>query len=247
MKRSMAAAVGRLGASAATMALALSPPLHEASAELFAWHMVQHLVLVNVAALLLASGLADPALVAVLPSEWRRSAGRWRHPARRGLPSAAVAIGAWLLHVVVLWTWHVPSLYEMALQVPAIHVLEHVSLFATATAFWVMVLGPSGLAPLGSASALLYLFTAAGQSTALGALLSLTTTASYAIHAETATRWGLTALEDQQAGGLIMWVLGGTAYFVVALRRLAAILRRAGRISPAAPSAGPHVRGAVEP
>ena len=239
MKRSMATAAGLLAGSVVAMVVAVGPPLHEASEELFAWHMVQHLVLVNVAAPLLAAGLADPALFAALPWAWRRSARGWVRSAHR-LPGEAVAIGAWLSHVVVLWAWHAPALYEAALRLPAIHALEHVTLFATATLFWAMVLGARGLVPLGSAAALLYLFAAAGQSTALGALLALTAVSSYTIHAETAARWGLTALEDQQLAGLIMWALGSIGYLAAALRTLAAGLRDAGRHPRAAPAPAPQ-------
>jgi putative membrane protein len=218
-----------LAAGGVAIAVALGPPLHGAAEELFAAHMVQHLVLVAVAAPLLAAGLPGAVLLVRLPPTARRSIGRWLRRAQRLVPLArphiAGLVGVWLLHVVILWSWHAPALYEAALRRPALHALEHASLLLSATAFWAMVLRPRDHRAAGAAGALLYLFAGAGQSTALGALLTLAAEPSYPRHAPTAARWGLTPLEDQHLAGLIMWVLGGVGYLVAALVVLARVLR----------------------
>jgi cytochrome c oxidase assembly factor CtaG len=130
------------------------------------------------------------------------------------------AILVWLVHVAVLWAWHVPALYEVALRTPALHAVEHASLLVTAVAFWAVLLRH----PPGAVSAMLLLFAATGQSTALGALLTLAAEPSYPGHAHTVAAWELTPLADQQLAGVIMWVVGGMGYLWAALAILARVL-----------------------
>jgi putative membrane protein len=238
-----------LAAGGVAIAVALGPPLHGAAEELFAAHMVQHLVLVAVAAPLFAAGLPGTALLVRLPPAARRSAGRWLRRAQRLVPLAHAGIAGlvvvWLLHVATLWAWHAPASYEAALRWPALHALEHASLLLSATAFWAMVLRPRDHRGVGAFGALLSLFAGAGQSTTLGALLTLTTQPSYPSHAATAARWGLTPLEDQHLAGLIMWVLGGVGYLVVALVVLVRVLRHERGLD--ARQAAPAVQGGREP
>jgi putative membrane protein len=132
----------------------------------------------------------------------------------------------WLLHVIVLWAWHVPALYDAAVRDPLLHALEHGSLLVSATAFWWMTLRPRDHHGLGALAAMLALFAGAGQSTALGALLTLASEPSFLTHADTTARWGLTPLEDQQLAGLLMWVVGGLGYMIAAFVVTAAALRR---------------------
>ena len=220
--------------------LALGPPLHHAAEELFSAHMVQHLVLITVAAPLLALGLPSAhAVLARLPPA-RNTVRRGLRAAGRRIPFGATrnagTAAAWLLHVVILWAWHTPALYEAAVRAPALHAVEHASLLISAVAFWVVVLRRRPR-PL---SAAVYLFAAAAQSTALGALLTLAAQPSYPSHADTAARWGLTPLADQQLAGVIMWVLGGLGYLGTALAVLARVVRDDRRpdqaMRPAAPA-----------
>ena len=111
----------------------------------------------------------------------------------------------------------------MALTEFAIHFLQHASFFGTALLFWwAIVRERPGTAGYGVA--ILYLFTTAAHSGALGALLSLARRSFYPAYASTTAAWGLTPLEDQQLGGLIMWVPAGAIYTVAALALLAAWL-----------------------
>ena len=220
-----------LAAGGVVIAAAVGPPLHEPAEELFALHMVQHLLLVIVAAPLLGAGLPGFELLTWLPLRPRHVAARWLRRTRRLLSLTRIDKGypviAWVLHVAILWVWHVPVLYEAALRSAVFHALEHVSLLASATAFWAVVARPHGRRALGVTGRLLYLFTAAGQSTALGALLTLTNHPAYPIHAATAPRWGLTALDDQHLAGLVMWVLGGLGYLLAALLTVVRTIREA--------------------
>ena len=116
------------------------------SDELLSAHMVQHLLLIVVAAPLLVLG--SPALVigqAMSPA-WRRRA----HRSGRAKPLRAVVrfvthpLTTWLMATVVLWVWHVPSLYQAALEHQTVHVLEHAAFLGTAMLFWWTALQPTG-------------------------------------------------------------------------------------------------------
>ncbi|MBV9879040.1 MAG: cytochrome c oxidase assembly protein [Gemmatirosa sp.] len=207
------------------IALALASPIDAAAESLFAVHMVQHLLLVVVAAPLVVLG--EPALVTLwaLPRDARIVlARRWRglralaHVARQPLV-------AWTLHVATLWAWHARGPYETAVRHPLVHVVEHASFFATALLFWHVLAGRRARRHLGPGIAALYLFAAALQSTALGALLTVATRPWYGVHLATTGPWGLTPLEDQQLAGLIMWIPAGLAYTVAFLASLATALR----------------------
>jgi cytochrome c oxidase assembly factor CtaG len=145
---------------------------------------------------------------------------------------------AWTLHVGALWAWHAPALYERALRSERVHVLEHLCFFWTALLFWWVLADRRARTRLGTGGALLYLFAAALQSTALGAFLTFAQHPWYRAHARSALAWGLTALEDQQLAGLIMWIPSGLVYLVAVAAVLVPALRergpetRAGRSRP---------------
>ena len=184
---------------------ALETPLDSLSEALFAAHMVQHLLLMLVAAPLLALGAPLIALAWGLPPDVRRGTARLC----RLLPTRPSV--AFTLHVVAIWAWHIPSLYEAALSNRAIHAAEHASFLATGALFWWVVVRR------GYGLGVLYVFGLAVQSTILGALLTFARAPWYTSHLSSTAAWGLTALEDQQLAGVIMWVPGGLIYLVAAL------------------------------
>jgi cytochrome c oxidase assembly factor CtaG len=126
------------------------------------------------------------------------------------------ALGAWLLHALALWLWHLPPLFQAALHHPLLHILQHVCFFGSALGYWWSVLGRAHR-PKGSAMA--SLFTTMLHTSVLGALLTFAPSPWYASAGMRA--FGLSALEDQQLGGLIMWVPGGLAYLIAGLGLLA--------------------------
>jgi putative membrane protein len=202
--------------AAAWLALlvALVSPLDAVSAALFSAHMLQHLLLVMVAAPVFLLG--DPMMTSVwaLPLGWRRAVGAWwrRTPAVRAAWRVLTApLVAWTLHVAALWAWHLPTLYDCALSSERVHVLEHAIFFLTALLFWWPILRPHGRR-LPTMTAVFYLFAAAMQGTLLGAVLALARHPLYAAHFGTTRAWGLTPLEDQQLAGLLMWVPAGFVY-----------------------------------
>lgn len=197
-------------------AVALASPLEVAASSLFAAHMVQHLLLMLVAAPLLVCGRPVVVLSQAVPRRGRRSVNRVR--ARRSVRAAMDAVShpvaAWAVGTVVLWAWHLPTLYEAALRSDAVHALEHASLVAASALVWAVALGRARH-PLAIPAAAGLLFATALQSGALGAVLALAQRPLYPIHATVAPSWGLTPLEDQQLAGGLMWVPPGMVYVVV--------------------------------
>jgi len=192
------------------VALALESPLDELSGSLFFAHMVQHLLLIAVAAPLLVLGAPlTPWLWALPPSARRGTSRLWRRLAWLELPVVAL-----ILHSAALWLWHIPALYDAALASRPIHVLEHLAFLGTAVLFWWSVLR---VGAAGSALGVVCVFALALQSTLLGALLTFSPGAWYSSHAATTAAFGLTPVEDQQFAGLIMWIPGGVIYLVAAL------------------------------
>ena len=117
---------------------------------------------------------------------------------------------AWLVYVVDLWAWHVPLLYQLALEHEIVHVVEHVAFFTTALLFWWPIVRPAPrLGPRAHLGfELLYLIAATAQNTALGAMLTLPERSFYPHYDETARRLAVNAVEEQAAAGGIMWISG---------------------------------------
>src|SRR5690606_7409224 len=117
---------------------------------------------------------------------------------------------------------------EATLRSPFVHHLQHASFFGTALLFWwALIQGRAGLR--GVALATLYLFTTMLHSGLLGALLTFANTLIYPAYRATAPDWALTPLEDQQLGGLIMWIPAGLIYVCAAMALLAGWLRDSDR------------------
>jgi putative membrane protein len=204
------------------LAIALASPLELAASSVFAAHMVQHLLLMLIVAPLVVCGRPVLVLGRAVPLRGRRLFVRVR--ARPSVRSARDAllhpVSAWVMGVVVLWAWHLPALYEVALRHDALHALEHASLIATAALVWALALGRARRSLAIPAASGLLLATAL-QSGALGAVLALAQRPLYPIHASVAPSWGLTPLEDQQLAGGLMWVPPGIVYTVVIAALLA--------------------------
>jgi putative membrane protein len=197
------------------LAVALASPLEGAASSLFAAHMAQHLLLMMVAAPLLVLGRPVVVLSQALPRRWRRVLrARARRRVRMTAHSLSHPAVVWAVGATVLWAWHLPTLYEVALSHDALHALEHVSLVASSALVWALALG-RGPRSLATPAAVMVLFATALQSGALGAVLALARTPLYPIHAPAAPLWGLTPLEDQQLAGVLMWVPPGLVYVTV--------------------------------
>jgi cytochrome c oxidase assembly factor CtaG len=201
-----------------TLAFALTSPIHELGEQLFSAHMLQHEILILVSAPLLAAAHPGATWLWAFAPRHRAGLGGWVH----GIEGSRVArifsapLMAWLLEAIALWIWHVPVLYEATLRSDWVHAAQHLSFFLTAVLFWSALYGV-GRSALGYGSATLYVFGTAVHCSALGALLTFSQVLWYPAYAETTARWGMTALEDQQLGGVIMWVPSGVVFLGIAL------------------------------
>jgi putative membrane protein len=190
--------------------------------ELFALHMVQHELLMLVVAPLLVAGRPLPVFLWAFPGAIRVSLGRatratWVAGTWRFVTRAPVA---WGLHALAIWAWHAPVLFDAALRSGLLHDAQHLSFLLTALLFWFSLLRTrrAGLA------AVIYLFTTTLHTSVLGALLTFAPRPVYAAYLQSAGLWNLTPLEDQQLGGLIMWIPGSLVYVALALLILGATL-----------------------
>lgn len=211
-------------------AAAVLPPVDRWSDVLFSVHMVQHELIMLVAAPLVVLGRpAAVGLWSLGPSRRLRVAAALRRPAAQRLWRALTGrLTVWLVYAGVLWAWHVPALFEAALRSEAIHLVQHLSFFAAAVLFWhVLVQGRYGR--LGYGVAVLFLFATALQGGALGALLTVSPGAWYETHAARTAALGSDPLGDQQLAGVLMWIPSGFLLLAVALALFAAWLGVAGR------------------
>jgi putative membrane protein len=165
-----------------------------------------------------------------MPAGWARTAARWAgSPGWRRVWGVLInPFIAWLIHAAVLWTWHIPALFQATLDDEFVHALQHLSFLLSALLFWWAVIQGRPRAS-GYGVAVLYLFTTALHSGFLGALITLARTVWYPAYEGTTTSWGLTPLEDQQLGGLIMWVPACSVYVVAGLALFAGWLRETER------------------
>jgi len=209
------------------LAVALSPPLDEWSESWLVAHMVQHELLMVVAAPLIVLGRPLEAWTWALGASLRRvfAAAAKAAPLRAIGYVATLSLGAWVLHALALWLWHLPILFQAALRNPLVHIGQHACFFASALAYWWSVAG----ARTRAGSAVASLFTTMLHTSALGALLTFAPSPWYGIAGTRA--FGLSPLEDQQLGGLIMWVPGGLAFMIVGLMIVARWLAPA-RLAP---------------
>lgn len=197
----------------AVLAAALISPLCNLSVALFSARVGQHLLLMLAAAPLIAFGVF---------------AGRRRAP-KLTAPSFAFAL--------LLWAWHLPGPYGATFRSDTAYWAMHATLFGAALWLWAALLTGATRRP--DAAALSALATAV-QMGLLGALLTLAPRPLFAVHAPGITApWGLTPLEDQQLGGLLMWVPGGLIFAAICVAGLAFALRGSGEASAAPPALRP--------
>jgi len=174
-------------AGVAVLFLVFVSPLCALSSALFSARVVHHVLLIAVAAPLIG---------------WARPAARAGGP---GLPFA--------VSVVVLWAWHIPAAYDLALSHVAVYWLMQITLLGCALWFWRSVFADRR-SPV---QAVVYIVATFAQMGMLGAILTFAPSALYAAHFVAPYDWGLTPLLDQQLGGLIMWVPAGLPYAAAAI------------------------------
>lgn len=193
----------------AILLLALVSPIDTISQELAYIHMIQHTLMMLLAAPLLVLAAPELALLCALANRLRQKLWRCRqYFQKQRWPVALLwhSTFIWLFHAIILWIWHLPILYVAALRFDFIHYLQHLSFFLAACFFWRMLFEPIKRIRNNQGLAILYLFTTSLHAAALGVFMALASEPWYIDYTLSAPRWGLSALEDQQLAGLIMWM-----------------------------------------
>jgi len=178
--------------------IALVSPVDALAEQLFSMHMVQHVLLLDVAPILAILGLTR-----VLLRPLTRAV---RALERRAGPLAQPAFAA-VLYIAVIWTWHVPGAYDAALRHPAVHLLEHASFLLAGSLYWWHLLSPiRGRLRLQGLGPVAYMGSTKLFVGALGMALAFAPSALYPYYVHHARVWGLSAGDDQSIAGLVMAV-----------------------------------------
>jgi len=209
-----------------TLAFALVSPIHELGEQLFSAHMLQHEILILLSAPLISAAHPGATMLWAFAPHHRSNVGGWVHSMERSAPIAFLTrpLVAWLLEAATLWIWHIPALYQATLTSDWVHAAQHLSFFITAVLFWSALYGV-GRSAMSYGAATFYVFGTAAHCSALGALLTFSTVLWYPAYQYTTQAWGLSPLQDQQLGGVIMWVPSGVVFVVVGLAVFAKWLR----------------------
>ncbi|MBJ7471257.1 MAG: cytochrome c oxidase assembly protein [Solirubrobacteraceae bacterium] len=176
--------------------VALYSPIDELGDELLTMHMIQHLLLIDIAPILCFLGLTKaifrPATKRLIVLE--RSAPWLLSP----LLGVAAYIGG-------MWLWHVPALYDAAVRYPVVHALEHLTFTVIGGLYWWHLISPiRDTRRLSGMGAVMYMAGTKVFVGLLGIALTFIPRSIYPVYQEQANRWGITAAEDQSIAGVLM-------------------------------------------
>ena len=185
--------------------LVLNGPVHDLSDYyLFSMHMVQHLVLTLIFPPLLLAGIPSWLMRPLLHRPSVRGVGRF-------LTSPVVAA---VLFSVSIAIWHLAFFYDVMMRSHEVHIATHLLFMVTATLMWWPVMGPAPELPrLPTGPAMLYLFLVGIPMQSVAALITFADEVLYPWYMAAPRTWGLSPLDDQQLGGLLMWVPGNLWLF----------------------------------
>ena len=205
-----------LGVDRCVALIALISPIDALADQLFFMHMIQHMLLLDAVPILAILGLTKVILrpVTRVVHDLERRAGPFAHPAF-----------AVLLYVAVIWAWHIPAAYDLAVTHPLVHVLEHTTFVIAGSLYWWHLLSPirarmrlDGMGPV------VYMGATKLFVGALGMGLAFAPVALYPYYVHHARVWGISAIDDQSIAGLIMAVeqslVMGIALVVLFVRAL---------------------------
>jgi putative membrane protein len=185
-------------AAVVLFAVALAPPLENRAEELFVFHMIQHVLLGDLAPLLFVLGLTGPLLRPLLALKPVASLRWLAHP--------LVALPLWTLN---LYLWHLPWLYEGAVRHDAVHALEHLSFFTAGALMWAAVVEVlPGPAWFGTGAKLGYVVVVRLLETVLGNVFIWTGSPIYGIYDDGTQLYGVSPLRDQGLAGTVMMIEG---------------------------------------
>jgi putative membrane protein len=175
---------------------ALVSPIDDLGEQLLVMHMLQHVLLLDIVPILLILGLNKVLLRPVTRrlNSIEKRAGYLAHPAF-----------AVFVYVGVMWSWHIPTMYDAALKNSTVHAFEHICFAGAGTLYWWHVLSPirnrmrlRGLGPLG------YMVSTKLLVGMLGIVLAFAPSSFYPFYEHHPHYWGLSPSEDQSLGGLLM-------------------------------------------
>ncbi|MDB4888294.1 MAG: ctaG [Gemmatimonadetes bacterium] len=187
--------------------LSLNGWLHDLSDYyLFSAHMVQHLLLTLI---------APPLLIMGTPGWMLRPMLQWRivGPIARWVTTGP---RCFLIFTVVLATWHLPPVYGLAMRFHPVHIVQHLCFMVAATLMWWPVLSPLPELPrLSYPLQMLYLFLLTIPMSIIAICIGYADHILYPAYSSAPRIWGITPLQDQLLGALIMWVPGGLFFFAI--------------------------------
>jgi putative membrane protein len=185
-----------------TLLVALVSPVHALGERMFSFHMLQHVMLGDLAPLALLAGLTGPIL---------RPALAWLHRLRF-LAHPLVALPLWAVN---LYVWHLPFLYDAAVRHDSVHALEHFCFFTGGTIMWLPVLETLP-APewFGTGAKLGYIAAVRVVETILGNVFFWSGSVFYAVYEQQQRLFGLSALADQGLAGAVMMIEGSIVTLV---------------------------------
>ncbi len=200
-----------------TALVALLSPVDALADQLFLMHMVQHMLLLDAVPILAILGFTKVIL---------RPVTRAVHYLERRAGALASPAFAVIVYVGVIWAWHVPAAYDVALRHPLVHVLEHITFVLAGSLYWWHLLSPiRARLRLGGLGPVAYMGATKLFVGALGMGLAFAPSALYPYYVHHARVWGLSAHDDQSIAGLIMAVeqslVMGVALVVLFIRALA--------------------------
>jgi cytochrome c oxidase assembly factor CtaG len=208
---------GLFAAGWLVLAGAVASPLHAAGECSFTMHMIEHELIMLPAALLLVLSRPGPVLLWAFPAAVRGAFGAVARSGKGLWAVASTPVAATILQGAALWLWHMPPLFDRALDGEGWHIAQHMSFLLTALLFWwAMAHGRAGRQGYGLVALCLFVTTLIGG--ALGALMAFSASPWYSGYAAMGmTPAGLSPAEDQQLAGLIMWIPGGVFHAAAAL------------------------------
>lgn len=195
------------GAGITVLAIAIASPLEALAEELIVGHMVQHLLIIDIAALLIVLGLTGPMLQPLLAVRWLRWIRALSHP-----------IVSFALWAAILYLWHVPALYQAAtFDSPLLHAVEHASFLFAGLGIWLSLIGPLPKpAWFGTGAKVVYVIAVRLVGTVLANVLMWSGTPIYPDYEPFQVARGVDPLADQGWAGIVM-MFESTAVTVAAL------------------------------
>ncbi len=217
------------------LAIALISPVDRLGGQLFFMHMIQHKLVIVFAAPLMLLANPFPFMLWALPTRLRRQAARpFRRGAlvRQGLSKVGHPVVTWLIFITIYIGWHDPMAYNMALSHEWVHDMQHISFAVGSLLYWWPIIGaaPRVHGKFPAWGKIAYLLVTIPPNMLIGVSIAYASSVTYTYYLSVPRIWGLTVMQDQQLGGVIMWIPGSQMFLMVALFILARMFGREKRL-----------------